>query len=560
MTEEELAAALTEFIEEPAPPVPDTPSHDAGTWHPDLNPTQRVIFDDPTENILFDSEKGTGKSIIGCHKLVRHCYEVENALAYIIVTTYNTGDMGIWYDLEQLVLPAWRDGNRYPEFYITADGRHLPHPQAGELKDTGIGLEFTPTKLDPKTKASKIYIRNRFGTWSLVVLLSVPYGVLVESRMKGPAPSYIYLEELTNCDSRKYYSFPSAQLGRRRGLRGAPQQFTASCNPAGPSHWVYKLFFEECAVAADQPGRDWPDGIRRNPRFARYHVPLSENHHRLPPGYVNRLMDSFKDDPVQIARLVEGLWVDMPTGDAIFKGHFSPVAHVRGDIKTHQGIQPQKGFTITIGYDPGPVNFSVSFEQIIPTKQGIIWTIFDEINCVGRYMPYDLVVPMIMRRMAYWCSNPAGGGNHPFFFEHIGPADAFNQVRGDGSFDARRIEELSLQWVQKTSSPLRPIKMRECPQGNETVPARVRCVIELLDTESLLVSATCPKHIEMFNLLESEPVKEGKWDPVAHLRPKRSPYLHPFDSCSYPIFFYNGVGGRSAVKTGTVIPQVYEAR
>ena len=560
----ELLEQLTKFIQEPGPDTPAAPTRNTGAWFPDQNTTQKLFFDDPTENILVDGPKGTGKSLGCLDKLVRHCYEIENALAYVIVTTYNTGDMGVWYDLEQFVLPRWRDGNRYPEWVLLSDGRQIPHPQANELKDSGIGLEFTPTKLDPKTKASKIYIRNRFGTWSLVVLLSIPYGVLVESRMKGPAPSMVLVEELTNCDSRKYYTFPSMQLGRRRGMRGAPQQFIASCNPTGPSHWAYKLFFEECVAKPEDPGKDWPDGIRRNPRFARYFVPFKENAHRLPPGYLDRIEDACRNDPVLRARLLDGLWVDMPTGDAIYKGHFTPAVHVRGDLREGEGLVPIKEFTITIGYDPGPVNFCVTFLQFIPTKEKLRCNIIDEINCVGRYMAFQRVVPVIMRRMVYWCENPKEGGTYNFNFEHIGDEAAFNQAREDGSFDNKRIEELSIKWIQEHPKEalkygLKPIRMKPCPKGNDSVPARTRCMIELLDQESLLVSATCPKTIEMFNLLEMEPVKEGKWDPQAHLRPKRSIYVHPHDSVSYPIFFHTAAGYRT-VTTAKLPPKVYEAR
>ena len=84
-------------------------------------------------------------------------------------------------------------------------------------------------------------MRNRYGGWSKLLLMSIMYSSQVEGRVKGPAPSGVYIDEITNCDGLEYYTYPAAQLGRRRNIAG-PQQFCASYNPKGPSHWVYKLF------------------------------------------------------------------------------------------------------------------------------------------------------------------------------------------------------------------------------------------------------------------------------------------------------------------------------
>ncbi len=554
------STAFSEFLNEPPPeftPVPPSPSPDG--WRPNLNPTQLLAYDDPTENILLDGEKASGKSCAGIFKLVRHCYEVQ-ALALIIVTRYNTGDLGIWDDLQKLALPAFAEGNRYPEGYIDETGYHV-HPHAGELMDTGMGLEYTESRLDPKTKASKIWIRNRFGTASLVVLLSIPFSAQIEARVKGPAPSFVLVEELTNCESMAYFSYLSAQLGRRRGLGGAAQQFVASCNPAGPSHWVYDLWFRQ-ALAPAPPlgnGRLNLDGFTRKPSFVRYHVPLTENLHRLPPGYMQRLMDAFPD-PVDRARMLEGHWVDRPTGRAIYGDYWVPAIHVRGNALTGAGIRPKAGVPIIVSMDPGPVNFSIHFEQLVAsTDKGLLLVIFDELNFVGQYMPYHKVIPAIMRRMAYWQSEFG-----PFSFEFVSDEASFNQVRSDGKFDYQEIERLSHKWVtEHPESKVPAIKLKACPKGNDSVPARTRMMIGMMQQETLLVSATCPKTIEMFAMLESEDEKldksgvARKYDPLAAFRPKRSIFVHPNDSVSYGAFYFTATNARYAVPQ-TNLHKVYE--
>jgi hypothetical protein len=68
------------------------------------------------------------------------------------------------------------------------------------------------------------------------------------------------------------------------------------------------------------------------------------------------------------------------------------------------------------------------------------------------------------------------------------------------------------------------------------VRVRTRLVMDLLGSEQLLVSAGCPRVIEMFNKLESEPQKANQaFDPDLAMTPKRSVHLHPFDALCNPI-------------------------
>ena len=194
---EALAFAFGEELESaeaPAPPRAEKVTTSSAGWSPDLNPTQQKIFDDPSENVFGYGEKGSGKSIGFGHKIVRHAYENDNALVLVIAPSMRTGNEGIWHDLETLILPAWKEG---------------------------IDLEYTQSKLDPLTKDRHRWIRNRFGGWSKLLLMSIPYGSQVQTRVKGPAPSMVYVDELVNCDTRDYWTYPAGQLGRRRGIEGS---------------------------------------------------------------------------------------------------------------------------------------------------------------------------------------------------------------------------------------------------------------------------------------------------------------------------------------------------
>lgn len=536
--------AYEEFLNTPDPSdTPKSPKNPEKGWSPRLNPTQQLIFDDPSDFILGFGEKFSGKGIAFLHKAVRHAYENSNSLVLLIAPAVRTGNEGIWYDLESLVLPAWRDGN--------------VHPKTGEQLDSGIGLDYTTSKRDPNTKDCILWIGNRFGGWSKVMLISIPYASMVEARIKGPAPSFVYIDELTNCDGPEYFSFISAQLKRRRHITG-PMQYTASCNPKGPSHWVYNRFWTLTQCEPNDPkGKLCHDGVWRNAKYSVYHVKLEENAHNVQDGYVEHIMESFAGDEIQLARLKDGLWVDMPTGQAMFKGYFVPGAHVQGNLRESRGLVPRAGFPIDIGYDPGPQNFSLTFEQTIPTKERTITIVFDELNYVGKDMPYHAIVPELISRMVYW--NKKAGDGVDFWYEHIADEAAFNQKNRDGSFDNQHIERLVREYLRDNPHiTIKPFRLKPCPKGNDSVPIRMQTLMNLWRLNSLYISALCTKTIEACNRLECEQEKQGKYDALLRYRPKRSIFIHPVDSMSYPIF-YRTTTGLSSIRTDKVAPRVFVA-
>lgn len=478
-------------------PNPVAPAEETN-WYPDLNETQKKIFEDNKRFILGYGEKGSGKTIGFAHKLIRHAYENENALVLIIAPSIRTGTEGIWFDLDTLVLPQWKEG---------------------------IGLEYSDSKLDPNTKDRNRWIRNRFGGWSKLMLISIPYAAAVEQRVKGPAPSHVYVDELTNCDGREFMLYPAAQLGRRRGISG-PQQFCASCNPQGPSHWVYKVFFEE---VIDDKGK-------RDPNFSVYHVPIKENEKRLPEGYVKNLEMILSSDLIERRRLINGEWIDRPSGEAIFKDYFQQEMHVKGDELRGKGLKPKPGHPIIVGYDLGQVYSAVTFLQYIPTEEGTVWIVFDELDYLGERHLYKRLAQQIMNRMEFWDKKVG----EEFKYYHISDASAINQWHpgGEGSYDAWDIERYSDG----------KIKLIGCPKGPGSIEARVRVLSDKLFQDQFYVSAVCSNTVEMLMNLESD-----KKDPT---KPKRSKYIHKFDSITYPMFKMELSGKRKLPSVQDVQPHL----
>ena len=494
--------------------------YDAG-WRPNLNPVQKQAFEDlSAKYILLDGERGSGKTMLALHKLVDHAFNNLNSVLFIIVREASQSkDGGAWDKLIDQVLPVWRDGNYDPKTH--------------EKMDDGIGMEYSRVTMDYETKKPSIWITNRFGSGSKIVCFSLPVGAHVEDKIKGREPSFVLVDEAQTCESDAYFVHVVQQLGRRQDITYV-QQIVYCANPDGPRHWLYKRFFE---IPVDDDG-EW------NTDYARYHIPVSENLHNLPDGYYDRVIEACRGNNTLYRRMVLGEWVDMPTGQAMFREVFATDTHVRGDLYANEGIVPVTNHTIIVGYDLGPAHTSIHMMQCLPIGEKIQWNVFDELNFVGQYMRYKQIVPILLRRMDYWSEVM----DYKFTFEHISDNSAFTQLRTDGSVDAMEFQELSEGRIQ----------MRGAPKGPGSVAGRVRMVMELCQQGDILISAMCQKTVDMFLNMESQPIGRD-YEPLAGLTPnKTSPHRHTFDSLSYPIWTYRTSGrGISLAATRKVETGLY---
>lgn len=475
---------------------------------PPFNPTQLIAFQERRAKwILLHGERGTGKTWIALHKAVEHAFLERNALVVLLTqTTTQAREGGVWDIFLLKVLPMWKDA---------------------------IGLEASEPGFDPLNRKPFVWIRNRFGSGSKVICLSFPVEANIHDRVKAIEPSYAVVDEAQNFKQRDLFTALSQQVGRRTGINGV-QQIIFCANPAGTSHPLYQRFWLE---AIDPDTGEW------NPNYCRLHVPKEENMQNLPPDYYDYIKEAVRGDPIEKARMMDGVWIDRPVGRAIFGPYFSRELHVRGDSTQSIGLIPIPGIPIRVGYDLGPVHSSVHFLQVVPTKEKSIWIVFDEINTVGEYMPYKRLVPIILKRMSYWEEMlKAEDPSKPVVFDHISDASAFNQYRTDGSFDVMVIERES-----KDESGKPRIHLKAAPKGAGSVRERIRILTDKLLCEEILVSATCKRTIDMFELLEAKSTgtAEDKLDPVPSI------HEHVFDSLTYPMIFVEsrvGVGFVSPLK------------
>lgn len=534
---EEAYEALAAEIERPeqssiAALAESHPKRWLAGWRPKRNPTQQAGHDSDAIFILYDGERASGKSIGALHDLVEHCY-LNTTLAFIIVKEVGQAtDGGAWSKLMHHVLPAWKYGNR---------------DRDGVMLDEGIGLDYGTngydenSMLDAQTKKPHTWMRTFNGGWSKIMLFSLPVSYQVKSKIKGKEPSFIVVDEAQTMEDGDYFKMIVQQLGRRGGLKGK-QKIIFCANPDGPSHWLYKKFFID---PVDEKTGEW------DTRYARFHVPIRENLHNLPPGYYeDYVIPAVKGDLIEEARMVRGEWVDRPSGASLFRDDFSEALHIRGDAAKGRGIIPVKGIPVIVSYDPGGAHTSIHLLQVVPTKEKVYKLTIDEMDYVGRYMPYSKLVPEVIKRMQRW-ETVVGG---PINWIHVADDSAFNQYRAkEGSFDCWDIEKISREYVEKHKLPERfIIKLRAAPKGPGSRAARVRLVRDGLQAEEWLISATCPKTKEMMLKLEQ--------DPEDSMAPKKGTvFTHKFDSNTYGLFWATVGRGRFQVQTGDVQPRAYRA-
>jgi len=471
-------------------------------WRPKLNPIQNKVFECEVRNVLVHAEKASGKTIACCHRVVRHCYENRNALAFVLTTVKSMSeDGGAWHKLVTEILPEW---------------------------EKGLGLHWK--RANDKQHNEVIWVQNQHNEWSQIKGISAPHPDQLRDRFPGREPSMVFVDEITLCATDEYFKAASAQLGRRPFVEGV-QQFMAACNPAGPSHWVHNLFF---VAPFDEEKGEWDDN------YTTIYVPLSDNEHNLPPGYIDNLKSTYKHDPIESARLIGGEWIDRPSGESLFREIYNQNLHVRpldtdGNPDRRSWLQPTKGHSMIIGLDPGSMNNAFIFMQWVPIDGHMKWVVFDELVTLRKRIAYEDFIPMVARRVKFW-RDTIGASAKELPQIWISDNSAFNQYRAaSGSYDVLEIERIYDACREKYG--LEPLgKIKPAPKFNDSVMIRVQMLQRLLASDEFVVSSRCSRVQGMLLQLEAQKQKPGtSFDPKLALSPKRSDHLHTFDATTYPM-------------------------
>jgi hypothetical protein len=494
-------AELAELCINVGGPLPTHAPVEPKKWLPGLSERQFEVFFDRSPNLLLQSSRFTGKTWATGYTAVKHAFDYHNALVLIVAKTKRqllTG--GLMSKLGSEILT--------------------------DFKANITDFEWEGPKLTVE-KDVIFRVKNRFGSWSIIQMMSIGNDNDLTRKIKGLEASLVIVDEITLYETPEIYRHLSAVLGRRNHIPPHEQRFLGTCNPDGPSHWVadtWSIMDEE----------------KRDPAFHVIRFLPEDNPDPKVAAYYERLRQSLKTNRTQYQRDIEGLWVDLPKGEAIFKEHFVRAVHVRGDLRTGELLQPQPGHAISVGWDPGDINHGIVFMQEVPTTDRIIWLIFDEIVFVGKKVNLEQLTREVLSRMQHWAEYLE---EEPLY-HHISDRSAFDRYRAQsGSYDFMEIERHARDNLSKYPKIKRPVKVLECPKPAGSVESRTRIVMDLLSSESVFISAKCVKVIESLERITSK--KDNPFAPDTH-----SQYKHAFDAMTYPLFYYR-VGGSGAVSTAT---------
>lgn len=494
---EDLGYMMAADGDEPPPMPKEAKAYKPRQWEPYLNPgAQQEIYKDKHLALLVWAEKGSGKSWGCIQKLVKHCVSFSLASAFVVVQSRSQAEKGgAWEKLITQILPEWNK-KRGLIYMIREDRQHNP----------------------------VIWLINDHRTFSNITLLSYPYGAQLKKKAPGIEPSFVFVDELTQCDSDEYYHAFRAQLGRRPDIPYEEQQYVAACNPAGESNWVFQMWFVD--NIDDETGEVDED-------FHNIYCPAIQNT-KVSKKYLQGLKKQYRRKPIELARLVGGEWIDMPSGDSHFGDIYSPQLHVRpllenGRADPKNRLMPLKEHPVLLGIDSGSRYHAFSFMQYAAIDNRMKYLVFDEVVILGKSVPYHRLMPIVMRRLKFWMDTAGVSQLVP-----ISDASALNVYRpaGSGSFDYKDMESV---WnARKEEIGVPTLKIVDAPKFNGSVAARLSCMRDVLSQEQFLVSSACTRHQSMLLLLESEKQKPGEeFDPSLADTVKRSPRIHIWDACSY---------------------------
>lgn len=466
---------VSELAKQPAPIRTYLPTFTP----PNLSATQlKVYHDDLSKFILVTGGRGSGKTFICLCKCIKHAWENNNALVIVVTNSKGQAEQGCWSELLNLM--------------------------ASFSEEYGIQYQEKTNKGDD----SIIIIRNRHGGMSQIALFSASHGIDLQKRFKQRMPSLIYVEELTDFEDSKYFSVLMQQIGRRTGFdKTVVQQYIASCNPKGPSHWVYKIWFVKNV---------------RNLKYKVYHIPVDENKDNMDPEYWKDILSALEDD-VAKARALEGKWIDTADSDAVFAEDFLRPVHIIGS--GYDIVRPNPDHPVYISWDPGSVNSAVVFLQRAYAKSGEdVWCAFDAFAYDGEPNSYQDVTLRVLERLDYW-EELVGA---KLMVTHVADDQIFNQYNAFGG-GGYAVDDII------SSSMGRITHIIPGPKANNSKAARVMEVRKLLRQNRLFVSHNVEPVVSMFLNLKCD-TKNGIINKNS-FKKELNTHAHVFDAMSYALLY-----------------------
>lgn len=469
-------------------------------WLPPLNLKQFEIFNDNHRYLLVHGPRMSGKTFGIVHKVIRHAFDVNGAMAAIVCKTMkNAKSAGVWF----LLCRALTHWERYCYGFKVVEGP----------KTTG------------DTKLSYVKIRNRHGTVSEIQCHSLEHAQEVEAKFKGTGYSMFWLSELDQYCTEHAFDILCDALRMTPFVPFDQHQIIGDCNPpdTGPNNWLHDKWFKFKDASNDNESEQT---IIAKARLHRILVMIDDNP-QLDPQAKFDLIERYRRRKQWYARFIEGKWEQ-----DITDGHFSDVwdesIHVIGNADGNKDdweiVVPTAQCTVLLtGWDVGESkNHSFHIiEKIISDVPGtnrkiISFSILDELVVIRQHVSVNQFTESALDLMDYWKDYMKKTHNIDVRWRHWSDTSAFQYRAAGNTTDAALIYEASNGKIVLDAAP----KYRNSNRD------KVKLLWQLLYEKRLHVSAQLQKTRAMFaNLRQGNAAEYVKEDD----------HKHPFDTVSYPI-------------------------
>lgn len=489
--------------------------------------------------MLQHGERFSGKTFGALHAAVRHAYLNMNATVMIMTIVKSTGLIGgIWKKLNTLD----RDSHDRPMGIL-------------QIWHEAIGLEFSEQKSD-QARNFFIEVTNQYGQLNRIYFKSLPPGELVSARTRGIEFSFCVIDEISESPNPEHVTKTVQQLDRLQGVgrwldenetewEPATQQLYLCTNPPdqGPDSWL----FEDFAIKIPTSGGREPIGVKDgnegvwlhndDSEFAHYHIPIQEN---IWVENMDKILSNIRmecvSDPSAEDRLIHGRWIKKITGRGIFQGFWFPHIHVP-NLGSNTRLNPIPGYPIILGWDPGDANIARVFMQRfwVKKKERYYYRIFDNIFDLKSQLSYEEIVRAVFDKLAYWNKVV----DTKFNTHHVSDSQAMIKwINEGGSFEHAKYEQWSRKLIEEEKyKDLHPIIFEAPSKVAGSVAARVRLLINMLQTETIMVCQSQSNIISMFAQLKKATTGGVEDD----FKPKKDSngWIHMFDALSYPPYLFD---------------------
>lgn len=470
-------------------------------WLPPINAKQLEIFNDRHRFLLVHGPRKGGKTIGIEHKVLKHAFDVNEAMFAIVTKTIkNAKSAGVWVLLTRY-LKVWEAG--CPGFKVVEGP-----------KTTG------------DSKMSFVRIRNRYGTVSEIQAHSLEHPNEVEAKFKGPAYSGFWLSEIDQyCDEHAFDIFCDALRGSQWNYDDF--QIIADCNPpdTGTANWMHDKWFK--FKDAPEKGDEAEEELRAN--LHRILVMIEDNP-QLDIREKRDLEARYRKRRTLYNRFVLGKWEQ-----DIVDGHFSDVwnedVHVVGNADGAEAewevIVPTAGCRELIcGWDIGEKK-SHSFhilekmlgEDPVTRRLVVAFNVLDELVVVRQLVSVEDFAIAALEKILHWEKWQQSKQGIQLAWRHWSDTSAFETRASSNTTDAAIVYMASRK----------KIGLMGAPKYRDSNKDKVNLLWQFLHARRLHISAQCVKTRQMFAMLRSDPGS------ATSKYVKRDDNKHPFDSLSYPI-------------------------